>query len=66
MRLDKRSFINELLMDVLPFTEMRFFSLIIVLTMMEALVPETPFTSVVLDYLVQEQNAVREMQEMDQ
>ena len=44
---------------------MQFFGFIIFLTAIQAHEAETPFSSVVFDFLVQEQNAVREMQELD-
>ena len=44
---------------------MQFFRFVIFLTAIQALEIRTPFSSVVLDYVVQEQNAIREMQELD-
>ena len=48
------------------FTEMQFFRFVIFLTAIQALEIRTPFSSVVLDFVAQERNAIREMQEMDQ
>ena len=67
MRFDNHSFIKDLLIDIISFTftEMQFFRFIIFITATQALETETPFSSLVFDFLVQEKNAVREMQEMD-